>query len=416
MGYLFFLYLNYNRREERDCRQKRNTGAEVVNIGEIASFAESLEQSVVQIHKRRCLTERTSRSQCDKCTKVCPTGALSIKKTDFGLTNLVFSGERCVACGACASICPSEAIIMKKPNDAMLHAKMRQTYSKNPDNNKYLVFACARMAARHKAAHDAYVELPCLARLEESLLLEFCSLAMNTSLQEIILVDGNCSTCKYKKCDELINLVVESTNELLWSSSSSVRIKRAQAFPHELTYTTQKQAQADERRGFFSSFGTVPQDALVLTASYLSKKEGIIFSQKGVKDLLKTFEAKDDDGKVAKRHERIVDALDKLNPDFEKKIKNRKFVHLEVDPDKCSACGLCTLYCNEGGLVKSKIRRDSKEGFYYEYSSSNCIACGLCADICDKKSISYFPEVSIEELFNLEPRLISIPPKGKNPE
>lgn len=55
----------------------------------------------------------------------------------------------------------------------------------------------------------------------------------------------------------------------------------------------------------------------------------------------------------------------------------------EVDPAKCTACGICWLYCPEPSIVKGKPYRID-----YRY----CKGCGICAHECPVKAIKMVPE------------------------
>ena len=47
-----------------------------------------------------------------------------------------------------------------------------------------------------------------------------------------------------------------------------------------------------------------------------------------------------------------------------------------IDPEKCSKCGLCSLYCPEG-VISEDLKID------YDF----CKGCGICANECPKKAI-----------------------------
>jgi pyruvate ferredoxin oxidoreductase delta subunit len=47
-----------------------------------------------------------------------------------------------------------------------------------------------------------------------------------------------------------------------------------------------------------------------------------------------------------------------------------------IDPEKCSKCGLCSLYCPEGVI---------SEDFKIDYDF--CKGCGICENECPKKAI-----------------------------
>ena len=47
-----------------------------------------------------------------------------------------------------------------------------------------------------------------------------------------------------------------------------------------------------------------------------------------------------------------------------------------IEPDKCSKCGLCSLYCPEGAISED-----------LEIDYDFCKGCGICAEECPKKAI-----------------------------
>ena len=47
-----------------------------------------------------------------------------------------------------------------------------------------------------------------------------------------------------------------------------------------------------------------------------------------------------------------------------------------IDPEKCSKCGLCSLYCPEG-VISEDLKID------YDF----CKGCGICANECPMKAI-----------------------------
>ena len=47
-----------------------------------------------------------------------------------------------------------------------------------------------------------------------------------------------------------------------------------------------------------------------------------------------------------------------------------------IEPDKCSKCGLCTLYCPEAAISEDQ-----------EIDYDFCKGCGICAEECPKKAI-----------------------------
>ena len=52
---------------------------------------------------------------------------------------------------------------------------------------------------------------------------------------------------------------------------------------------------------------------------------------------------------------------------------------------------------------------DNPDNRYLEFHASDCTQCMLCKDVCLRYCLEVDPKVSVEELFDFEPRLIEIP-------
>ena len=127
-----------------------------------------------------------------------------------------------MACGACTTVCPTEALIPLEPLDEDLASAIADA---TLAADGLSVFACARMAARRQGDPDRYATVPCLARMEESVLLALVA----RGVQDVVLVDGNCATCKHRGCVPGIEATVGSANALLAAQGSEVRVRRASA-------------------------------------------------------------------------------------------------------------------------------------------------------------------------------------------
>ncbi len=56
------------------------------------------------------------------------------------------------------------------------------------------------------------------------------------------------------------------------------------------------------------------------------------------------------------------------------------------DPKKCTACGICAMYCPEGIILIDKVKKFSCDLDY-------CKGCGICAQVCPFKAIEMKLEV-----------------------
>ena len=429
------------------------------NLTEIVEMAESLESTSVHVEATRCVAVRNRNAKCRKCIEACPAEAITIKPNKLNL-----SASACVGCGACTTVCPTDALVSIAPPDADLAEKI---VSACEVCESVAVFACARMEARHIGDMEKYACVPCLARIEESLLL---SLAAHGA-SEIVLVDGTCKTCKYRACVAGIDATVTSANVLIAAQGSRVRVSRASEFPHVALSLDAQKTYRDARRDFFSQAGISAKSAAKTVAEKTIEKvlgaddkktknlrDALRMSDKGA---LPQFETR--------RREMLLDAMYELGvsaasdiethplegdesdieacpsesvaSDTETRplesvaseietrplesvasdtetyvsecaapyIETRLFGSVEIDLEKCTSCFMCTVFCPTGALKKSEQAHDVDTGETLEFSVADCVQCNMCADVCMKKCLEVVPRVSTAELFDFEPRLIELP-------
>ena len=172
------------------------------NLVDIVEVAEALESKAVYLASDRCVVVRNRHASCAKCADACPTGSV------FAANNVLeLDGEGCVACGACTTVCPVEALIPLRPLDEDLASSVASAVAATGGK---AVFACARIASKRLADPAKYAEVPCLARMEESVLLGLAA----RGVEDIVLVDGTCATCKFRSNVPGIDATVASANEL----------------------------------------------------------------------------------------------------------------------------------------------------------------------------------------------------------
>jgi len=68
-----------------------------------------------------------------------------------------------------------------------------------------------------------------------------------------------------------------------------------------------------------------------------------------------------------------------------------RYMHPEVDKEKCIGCGTCVGFCPDAAITVSKeqgtMNNKNKKGtaeIDYEY----CKGCGVCAEVCPVKAIT----------------------------
>ncbi|MCI8425499.1 MAG: 4Fe-4S binding protein [Adlercreutzia sp.] len=373
------------------------------SLNDLMEMMDALETKAVITIPTFCVAVRNRHSSCRKCADVCLADAITIDKN-----NLEISAGACVGCGACVAVCPTSALVPMDPmSDDLAAAVVEATQAAGVP-----VIACARKAARNVGDPDKYAVVPCLARMEEEFLLELLS----HGIEDIFLVDGDCSTCKYRAAVPAIDDTVESARALVAAMGAEVRITRTSEFPEAARVADMRKAMGAARREFFTSSGHYAKDVAKSAAEkVVNDKLKQLHLQKQEQSLREKLGVKNGAGKMptitAERNMNILDAMTRLgNPEepAEPEMFTRIFGDVEVDAEKCSGCGMCVMFCPTDALRKSLDKHPDEDRAYMEFSAADCVQCNLCADACLKHCIEVIPVVSTAELFDFEPRLVEI--------
>lgn len=366
------------------------------NLIDIVEVAQALESKAVFLAPDRCVAVRNRHSSCTKCSDACPTGAVGAAENVLALDS-----ELCVACGACTTVCPVEALIPLQPLDEDLASAVADAVVATEGT---AAFACARIASKRIGDPTKYAEVPCLARMEESVLLGLAA----RGVSDIVLVDGTCTTCKFRANVPGIDATVASANSLLAAQGSDVRIRRASAFPDALLLQDTRSLLGESRRGFFTQAKDVAKDAAEKTVEVAFIKKGDAAGP-SLRERLRMSDAGTLPQFNPTRRMHALDAMDQLGPSVVLEIDTRLFGSVHVDGEACSSCGMCAVFCPTGALAKSDLKPADGEGSFLEFSAADCVQCNLCADACLKQCLEVSSVVSTDELFDFEPRLIHLP-------
>ncbi|MEQ3361576.1 4Fe-4S binding protein [Raoultibacter massiliensis] len=370
------------------------------NLNDIVEIAESLESKAVFAAEERCVVVRNRNAKCRKCVEACQAGALEV-----GNNRLTYHARACVSCGACTVVCPTEALIPMRPLDEDLATAITQACVLA---DGMAVFSCARAASKRKADPDRFAEVPCLARMEESVLMKLASCGVS----RLVLVDGTCKTCKYRACNPGIDATVASVNGLLEAEGIELRVERMSEYPEELLVEETTGLFGVSRRGFFTQAKDVAKDAAEKAAVTALKKE-LEKKAPSLRDRLKMSDKGSLPQFNAVRRMRVLDSMDSIGMPIVPEIETRLWGNVEIDDKKCSSCFMCTTFCPTGALKKSEFEAEDGKTRYLEFSAADCVQCRMCEDICLKSCITVSDVVSTEELFDFEPRMIELPEPPK---
>jgi len=370
---------------------------------DVVEIAQSLESKAVFEAPDRCVVVRNRNAKCRKCVKACPADAIVVKDN-----RLKVDHQRCVACGACSVACPTEALVALRPFTGELDAAIADACIATQGT---ALFACARIASKNYAHPKHFAEVPCLARMEEGVLFELAA----QGIGRILLIDGDCSTCKHRHCVAGIDETVASANTLLAAVGSGVRIKRCSAFPAEFLAEDAAGLYGAARRDFFTQARGTAKDAAGKTVEVILKG-GKDKDAAKLRDRLKVSKAGTLPQFEAKRRMRILDAMDRMGgvaPAAPREMETRLWGTVEIDAEKCTVCNMCTMFCPTGALQKLAIDREGEKKPFIEFSLADCVQCRTCADICLKHCLTVGSRISLEELFDFEPRVVMLPEPGE---
>lgn len=371
------------------------------NLNDIMEMMNALETKAIITAPTRCVAVRNRHSSCRKCADVCLADCITIDKNE-----LEIDAGACVACGACVAVCPTQALISVDPMEEELAAAVADT---TRATDGVTVIACARKAARQTGDPDKYSVVPCLARMDEMLLVELAA----RGIRDIHLVDGTCRTCKYRAVVPAIDDTVASARELLATVGSDAVITRSDDFPPGAKVADLHKAVGAARREFFTSTGHYAKDVAKSAAEkVVNDKLRQLKLQKEEQSLREKLGVKAGAGKMptieASRNLAILDAMTRIGEPVEPEMFTRIFGDIQIDPEVCNGCNMCVMFCPTDALRKSLDKHPDETRAYVEFSMADCTQCNLCADACLKKCIEIIPVVGTEELFDFEPRLVEI--------
>ncbi len=374
----------------------------MLNLNDITTIAESLNRPALAITQPRCVRVRNRNASCGRCIDACEAGSLQVVDNALELTLSL-----CVNCGACAAVCPTEAMLMLEPKRTQLASDLealRVYYARTRDlQDKPLVIACARQLSRFEGMQERVVGVPCLAHMDVPLLLD----AVTKHPAGVLLVDGNCATCKLGWCSERMDAVVGESCALTEAalggrSSGEMTVKRASQMPSHVQRKTGEEEFDSTKRSFFSNAAD-EMKLTVLSAARTTLEEKLGGNQKSIAEQLKVKENGSLPQYPMPQHMEALDALDSLEPAPDAQFDSPLFALIDIETERCNACGMCATFCPTGAISRGASLPGTRTVSRLDFLPCDCVACGLCEDVCLKKCLHLRHDVTAEELFSLDP-------------
>lgn len=365
------------------------------SVMDMVEIMERLESKALHVDPPHCVRVRNRNASCSRCVDVCPSGAISLQGNA-----LQIDAQQCMSCGACATACPTSAIRFRDPDDAALAASIdRSARALGGD----AVIVCARVAAKRKADADAVATVPCVARVGVETLVGACSRGASS----VTVVDGVCSTCKYRHAAAGFDGEVAEANELLAVWGSDARARRSQEVPAAALADSVAQGTGGvSRRGFFTAAKASVKDVAVEAVAVTVENElGIKRDAQSLRAMLKVDASGTMPHVQAHSHEALLEDLYELgDPAPGAVVSTKHWGDVRIDETACMMCGMCATFCPTGALRKvfaDGPRRPALDSL--EFRLADCVQCRLCEDACMRKAVKVGCEVEAERILEFEP-------------
>ena len=382
------------------------------SFGDMLEVVDLLQVKAISVREDRCVAVRNRNSKCQRCVEACIVDAIAVSHNEVKID----SGA-CVNCGCCIAVCPTGALSAVEPSQDALEAAACKA---GDASSGTAIFACARKAAKKEGDPEKYAEVPCLGHLTEEELLNVAA----SGYDDVVLVDGDCASCKFGAASAYISDVVANACKLLDGCGAEAIVTRTSDFPPEAIDRESANMRGKSRRGLMRQTGRYVKTV----AGNVAQKT--IDEKLGRKNEPVTLRDRLGAGKSGKMptfspsaNYRILEDMEKLgvpgmggtpdpSPDTpmpDTVVNTRHFGVVEVEADKCSGCGMCVMFCPTGALKFDEFDEPADpDRRYLEFQAADCTQCGLCKDVCLRYCLEVGSKVPVRELFDFEPRLIEI--------
>ncbi len=318
----------------------------------------------------RCLREHSGLSDCHLCVKSCPVQSIDLRGGVHVLTH-------CTGCGACLTVCPVSAFDLSGATAGQLLSQLGSFLRGHASP----FITCERSAD----AASADLTLPCMARLDETLVLG----ALGLGAQVLYLTRGPCENCPHLEAIPRYRRMlgrVRAWGRALPGSSERIIEIEEKSRPKR---AASKEVGPD-RRAFFT---WVRGEGMQLMASFLD-------------DFTQGFRGR------ASKEGVSLPLRNRLLPRFLKKLGPQQaevaydpeapFAELLIDEVKCNACEACVPVCPTAAIA----RRGGEEAFRLAMDASRCINCALCLDACLPNALTYRQGLSLKRVAWREPQIL----------
>ena len=356
-------------------------------INDLFNLFEELKSKYVRVHQNRCVVVRNRNASCMRCAESCTSGAISIIDNEILITS-----DKCIGCGTCATVCPTCALEAAQPNDTELLLTCLKAARQAKGE---AIIACEQLldAASGLFDPEKVTRVTCLGRVDESLLVSL----VIAGASSISLIQANCTECEYCIGLETAKLVVNTTNTLLDTWNSSMRIEIVERLPETLLLEDGL-GYDSSRRDFFMSI--VGKTKTVAAKSLDNAVKDTLGMQEEVELRYQKVMA---DGTlphfIPDRRERLLDRLAQLGDPRDEVIETRLWGHVTIDLETCNACMMCATFCPTAAISKL-LEGNTDTVIALEHYPGDCVKCRCCEDICPTDALTLWDGVKASDLLS----------------
>ncbi len=358
---------------------------------------DGIASDVLKAFPYRCAVMRNRKASCTRCADACTTGAISIDSDEVSV-----DPDLCVGCGTCATVCPTCALEANNPNDAVL---ANTALDALVEAGGVGVVLCDRAWERHAAAVDPakVARVRCLGRVDESV----CVGLAAAGARRVVLVHGACDPCERKVGRQTYELVAQTSDLLLETWGSDVRVELSERLPAEARLGEGRPAALaqslpydETRRRLFADSGRSMLRALADSVAPAPGEPGEPrrVADEGGRAQAARFMKTMKDGTlphfIPDRRERLLDALAELGEPEDAALETRLWGRVAIDASKCRTCYGCATFCPTGAVAK--FADGETEGV--EHSPADCVKCRCCTDICPTGALTLYEDVMARDV------------------
>ncbi len=304
----------------------------------------------LRVERSRCVQHRFKPTGCDRCFKVCPSGA--IRWTDDGLH---WEEAECQRCLLCVAACPTGALIGKELPFVLTLKKL--------STEQHPVLACSG-----RPATAGHASLPCLGLLSSPELLLVMSMALGRSFQ---LNLTECSACPNTEILTPLKASAAQVAEIV----DHVSLIEDSA---ELVFCER----GVNRREFFTMLRQQSKVAACSLADALQDPPEVSFGDKS----------------LPARRLLLLQLLKRLPTARRKELTGQLFPEIMFSSEDCSSCTGCVGICPTGALLPPAGQGDPPTAHV-----QNCTECHLCTSFCRSGAIQIRPGKLSRMTSNIQP-------------